>query len=718
MKTSNLCIIDSKSIAIRKIVLYTFFIYLFGVLVRLILFYQAGKIGPLWNGSTPIAIWTPDAGRYGYYAKKILEGTTLPFHDDYLLGYLIAFVSKILHLSLDWTMVLLPVFIAPLIVIPIVMIGTSIKQPILGMLSALVAVSGTFFYMRTHIGYMDTDGVNLFLILMGIAWIIKSFECKNLFYTFLGALTLILFGWWYHSAAIINLLIVLTALIYLLIYNRKDKVMLGSSILLVLSIAPVAVLVKLVTVIFVYLIFSFLNKFDKIDYRFYWVLMFIGFIAALFFVHPDQYLHRAMTYLTPVKEKIFSGKGITYYYLNDLKFVGEVGGVDLWKAYAPLSISVIYVLVATVGYVLMLIAYPIMLLTLPLMVLGYMSSFAGSRFTMYATPVLALGSVYLFFLIKNLLSRKYSYSRYVKRFPYYATTLVLLLMIYNIFAFNTYAGMGLQFYSWDRSLLKSFSKNLSDKDTIVTWWDYGWPLWYYTGYNNTLTDNGYHGGPDSHLVAQMLLSDDPYFTANAARYLSYYRPVSNNAGARFTLPKLAKEHNLTELMDSLHQQKKISLPDEKGNVYIVLHQNMLSYFGILRKYAYWDLTKNGIYKEMPKYQSTPVTKPFSHNYSLLEGYAYILDSSDGMVMDANENKTPINMLMIAENNTRKESFSFHNSSNMNLLDAKGLLLWMDKKAYNGFYIQAMLLDVYDHKLFEKVGETGRMKIFRVKRADE
>ncbi len=706
-----------QQLSFAKLFIYIFIVYLFGVLIRLILFYQAGQIGPLWDGSDPIAIWTPDAGRYGFYAKEILAGVELPFRDDYLLGHLIAFVSGFFHLSLDWTMVLLPIFIAPLIAIPMVMIGTSIKQPVLGLLSALVAVSGTFFYMRTHIGYMDTDGVNLFLIMMGIAWIIKGFEHKSLFYTFLGALALLLFGWWYHSAPIINLLIVLTALVYLFLYHRKNKTMLGGFILLVLAIAPAAVLTKLVVIVLFYSFFSVLNRYEKVDHRFYWILLSIGFVAALFLVHPDQYIHRAVTYLTPANEKVFSGKGITYHYLNDLKFVSEVGGVNLWKAYAPLFISVIYVLVATGGYFIMLAAYPLMLLTLPLMILGYMSTWAGLRFAMYATPVLAFGFVYLLFLFKNILLKRYERSCYVRRLPYYGTTLVLLLMIYNIFAFNTSAAMGLQFYSWDKALLKSFSKNLSKKDTIVTWWDYGWPLWYYTGYNNTLTDNGYHGGPDSHLVAQILLSDDPYFTANAARYLSYYRPPSNSAGAGFTLPKLAKDHNLTKLFKSFHQQKKISLPGEEGNVYIILHQNMLSYIGILMKYAYWDF-RGGKYKAMPIYKATPVTRPFSHNYSLLEGYSYILDSSDGMVVDANGNKTPVNTLMIAQNNTRKESFSFHKNSNMNLLDAKGLLLWMNKKAYNAFYIQAMLLDVYDHKLFEKVGETGRMKIFRVKRANE
>jgi len=709
---------QSQNITKKEIVLYTFFVYLFGLLVRLLLLYQSGQIGPLWSWGNPVAVWTPDAGRYGFYAKEVLSGVALPFRDDYLLGYLLAFISKSLHLSLDWVMVLFPAFVAPLIAFPIVIIGSSIRQPILGVLSAFVAVSGTFFYLRSHIGYVDTDTLNLFLLLLSIALIIKSAEQKSLLYGFLGAVMMALFGWWYHSATIINLLVLLVTVLYVLLYAKRERSMLVTTALLAISVVPLVISLKFFLLLVTFALFSFIGMSRRIDHRFYWVLFAVGAVAAFFMLHPEHYFHRAVTYFSSGDIKSFTAGGIRYYYLDDLQFVGEVSKVGLWNAYAPLFISVLYVIAATIGYIMMLIGYPLMLLTLPMIILGYLSGFAGARFAMYATPVLALGIIYLMFFLRKLLSLKYSKSCYVQRLPWYGTALVLLLMIYNIFSYNSNAMMGLQFYSKDISTLKTLSKSLKKEDTIISWWDYGWPLWYYTGYNNTLADNGYHGGPDMHLIAQMLLSDDPYFVANASRYLGRYRPLSRTVSADYSLPKLAKDHNLTKLFNSFHQPAKIVLPEENGNVYIILHQNMLSYFGIIRQYASWDLTKKSIYRGMPKYLSTSIIRPFSHNYSLLEGYSYIFDSSNGMLVDAEGNQSAVNMLMIARKNRRKESFSFHNSSNINLLDAKGLLLWMDKKAYNGFYIQAMLLDVYDHKLFEKVGETGRIKIFKIKKPGE
>lgn len=40
-------------------------------MVRLTAFIQANQITAFWLEGKPVSIWTPDAGRYGYYAKMI-----------------------------------------------------------------------------------------------------------------------------------------------------------------------------------------------------------------------------------------------------------------------------------------------------------------------------------------------------------------------------------------------------------------------------------------------------------------------------------------------------------------------------------------------------------------------------------------------------------------------------------------------------------------------
>lgn len=703
---------DPESPSWKKTLLYISFAYLFGLLVRLILFYQSLLIDSFWDKGLPIAIWTPDAGRYGFYAKSILSGVEYPLDADYLLGYLIAGVSSLFHIPIDWVMLLLPIVIAPLIAIPIIMVGNSIKQPTLGFLAALLAVSDTSFYFRSYLGYMDTDGVNLFLILLSIALIIKSFSTHyRLLYALGAAITLLLFSLWYHSSSIIILAIAMTAFGYVVLFGRRDKVALQLIYILGVSLLPILFSYKLILLISLVALFTFLNKKRNISDKLYLLILVLLLLAGVFVIDPSHYIHRATSYISMEPYIHFTANDITYSYPNDLKNVGETQGSTLWDAYGSFSLSTIYVIAAIIGYAMLILAYPIIWLTFPLMVLGYSSAWAGVRFTMFAAPVLALGAIYLLFLLRKTLSIKFSSSRYVMRLPYYMTILITLLMVYNIFQFNTAAILSQNFYNTEKSALEKFAKTLKEEDSIISWWDYGWPLWYYTGYDNTLTDNGYHGGPDTNIVARLLLSEDNNFTANVASLMASNRLKVKEADHTFVLPYLLKDQNYTTLLSSL-QGKRLEQKNQ-GESYILLHRGMLDFFPIIVENSLENL--HGESRDARFFAQTPLMKPFSHDYRFVEGYGYILDSVSGEVMDAENKTVKVHTLMVTADNKRRESFLFHNSSRDYLIADRGNFIWLDESYYKSFFIQAMLFDVYDKNLFEKVAETGRIKIFRVKR---
>lgn len=690
--------------------------YVFGVIIRLTAFIQANQITAFWLEGKPVSIWTPDAGRYGYYAKVILGGADLPYSADYLTGHLIASVSEVFGTSVEWVMFLLPVFIAPLVVIPIIMIANSIKQPTLGFLAALFAVCDSYFYSRTFLGYMDTDGANLFLILLAIAFIIKAVSQKNIFYAILASLVLQLFSMWYHSSSVINLLIIGIAVFTVFIYYRKERVSIQTIFLLALAIAPLPVELKFFGTFILGTAFVLINRYTVVSFKIYWYGLFLSILVAAFLVDPNYYLHRALSYLSSDNKILFSGNSITYSYANDLLTVSEVKGSDLWSTGAPLYITNIYVIVGMLGYVLLLVVYPLLWFTLPLFILGLMSSFAGTRFSMYATPVVALGAVYVLYLLKHFFTKRYEGSVYAVRFPYYATALILLMMIYNLLIMNMSAMLKASIYAPEAKELKKFSKILKNDDTMISWWDYGWPLWYYTGHNNTLVDNGKHGGPDTYIVARMMLSSDQNYTYNAARIMAKNRAKANKAKNEFVLQFLAKEHNLTTLF-SPALAKRTVLEKNNADTYIVLHYRMLDFFGVINDFSKKSFSGTRSEKA-PMVKITEVMKPFSETYSLFKGFAYILDSSDGMVVDASGNKTAVKGLTIVQNNTRTKGYLFNhdeNSTNTQVIAYRNKFIWVDQEVYDSFFIQAMLFDVYDHDLFEKVGETNRIKIFKLKK---
>jgi len=691
--------------------------YIFGVIVRLTAFIQASQIEAFWLEGKPVSIWTPDAGRYGYYAKTILNGADLPFSADYLTGHLIAWMSELFGASVEWVMFLLPVFVAPLIVIPIIMIANVIKQPTMGFLAALFAVGETYFYSRSTLGYMDTDGINLFLILLAIAFVIKAVSKNNLLYAIAASLILQLFTLWYHSASIINLLILGVTLVSVLFRYRKEIVAVQTIFMLALVIVPLPMELKTIGTIFLGIIFIFMSRTMVISSKIYWYGLIAGMIAVFIFINPNHYLNRALNYLSPDNQISFSGKGVVYSYVNDLLTVSEVKGSHLWSTGAPLPITDIYVIFGMIGYLFLLVFYPILWFTLPLLVLGLMSSFAGTRFSMYATPVIALGASYLLHVLKNFFVYRYKESVYAERLPYYASALIILMMIYNLLIINMSAMLKASIYAPEAKALQQFSKKLETNDMMISWWDYGWPLWYYTGYNNTLVDNGKHGGPDTYIVARMMLSTDQNYTYNAAKIMGESRFKADKNNNKFVVQYLAKEHNLTELFSLKLAEKKLQSEVNSGNIYIILHYKMLDFFGVINDFSKKSFSGRRL-GNPPMIKITEIIQPFSETYSLFKGFAYILDSSDGTVVDSTSNKTPIKGLTIVQNNTRTKGYLFNqdkNITNTQVIAYRNQFIWIDQEIYDSFFIQAMLFDEYDHTLFEKVGETNRIKIFKLKK---
>ena len=149
----------------------------------------------------------------------------------------------------------------------------------------------------------------------------------------------------------------------------------------------------------------------------------------------------------------------------------------------------------------------------------------------------------------------------------------------------------------------------------------------------------------------------------------------------------------------------------------MLHRGMLDYFATLNNFSKKKLT-GGRLGPNPSMRITNLVKPFSPTYSLLEGHAYILDSSDGKVVDAYGKKTPVSGLTIVENNTRTQGYAFTHKVDKpegHVIAYRDKFIWLDQVLYDSFFIQALLFDVYDKNLFEKVGETTRMKIFKLKK---
>lgn len=156
-------ITQKQSNTTKELWIYIALAYTFGVLVRLVVLQNVWGVESFWYEGRILPIWSDDAGLYGYYAKQILSGVSYPFDGDYILAYIIASIVQVTGVHIDWVMLLLPAFLAPLVVVPIIIMGYLLNITKFAFYASLVGVVGINYYTRSYLGYLDTDTINLFL---------------------------------------------------------------------------------------------------------------------------------------------------------------------------------------------------------------------------------------------------------------------------------------------------------------------------------------------------------------------------------------------------------------------------------------------------------------------------------------------------------------------------------------------------------------------------
>jgi len=710
--------IKKNTASTRWILFYFFTAYMIGIFVRLFMLQYIYSDEQMWlQSGTPVPILTPDASLYGYYAQEILKGHRYGLDEvDKLPGYLLAAVSYLLHINLDRLLFWLPVILAPLVTLPLLLIGKMQKQLLLGFVAALFCVTDSTFSIRSHVGYYDTDILNLFFPLMIIWTMMLVDKSQKLLYAFWGALFILGFRLWYHSYGSIALALIIFFLFYTLLFGRNKKVNYSAFVLFIIVLLPLHPLWVLGLIGLAYFILARFSEKVKFDKRIIWIFIFLMF-TVLILTDMSHIYNRVMDYFDmPVMQLLHTPQG-DYQFLNTLQTVAETLKVGIVESRGRFDEKSSLVLLGSLGYFLMIIRYRSMLLLFPLLLLGYTSGILGARFMMYAVPPLAFGLAYLLLWVFDVLMRHRT-----SRILYFARGITIGLVI--LFMANTVREES-QYYrpvfaAQEVSAIRDFSKRLSPADTIVTWWDYGWPLWYYTGYANTVADNGEHGSYDTYLISKLLLHNSDRFVANAATCLSSLRKKASEKGFKTVLSYLAQEYELTsEIKRWEHELPEYCYGQEKGGeVYIALYSSMFNYIGTVLRASNYDIRSGKFYKgKLVQYDILP--NGYENNESVIKGELLSFVPMNGTILTNQGKYMPISRFFITKKHKTEMERDYNDSAHISLAIVKNkYAVYMDNTLFDSFLVRAYLLDQYDHSLFEKVAETPLMKILRVKNNTE
>lgn len=680
--------------------LYILFAYILSVMFRVPLLYEVIQTDFLWAGSLPVPLFTPDAGLHGFYAKNILSGVAYPLVSEYMVGYIIALFVTIFHVPIDWVMLLLPVFLAPLVVIPIILLSKELGNSSMGMIAALFTTSYFNFYTRTSLGYTDTDMLILLFPLLSIYFMIMTVKYASLLFAFSASLSLLLFRYYYHSSSSIILFLIVGFFLFGMFYHRKESLFYQALIMLCIPLISTGLASSLLIILLLGVSFKELNKRVETKAYYYLLLLTAVVAAASFLLDFTPYYQRAMEYFD--KQKYYAVRGLndTYYFLQGLNTVAESKAGKFAALVFQFNIYNLLGVFSLVGLVLLIKNEKYYSLLLVFLFLGSLTFFAGFRFSFYFAPAYGFGLAYLVIWISQYLNEKHG----VRRISLYLTLLVLFFHVYRIVETDSNRYIHMLSYNDEKIALEKLSKSLSDDDKIISWWDYGWPLWYFTQHRNTLADNGAHGGPDSYMMSRILSESNQIFVANAAKFYANNKDIATEQGFGYVTPYLASKYDLNELFQSFYTRDNI---DPKQDTYILLHRNMVTIFKTIvgfSNYNYMDINDKN-------------TTDYAYRYFLFN-YADDLNQSflekHNKVGVGGEDKLVNRITLVKDQKLQKQFLYDLNSTYYVILDNNEVAYITDDNVYNSFLFQALLLDNYDKELFEKVHETYLIKIFKVK----
>ncbi|NPA50077.1 MAG: hypothetical protein GXO02_00420, partial [Epsilonproteobacteria bacterium] len=476
-----------------------------------------------WNGT--LMINTNDGYYFASGVQKELYGMhqpnpLVPSIYDRGLVFVTYFLAKFLPFSLDTIIFYMPAFISSLVVIPLVLIGKLYNKPLWGFFSALVASIAWSYYNRTLVGYYDTDMFALILPVFILYFFLKSIKSFNLRDTLIASLLITLYGFLYIPGKVVAYalgFIYIFYLIYLYFIEKKDKeLLLKFAILVLVALSSfympifIETIFKSILLIGIYFLLSKKSFPTK--------SLFIASIVAFlyFFISTDALLsiyNRVVGYTATGTSK----EGLHFFQV--LQTVSEATGIPIFPdgsgrsnvAYRVIG-STAGFLIFIAGYILLIVRHKEFILALPLVAIGLFAHWGGLRFTIYAVPIAALSSIYLICQVANYL---FSNSKRETLFKYGFIILATIGLLYPNIAHTLKYNPGVVFNRYEVEDLVKLNTISNPKDYTLTWWDYGYPIWYYSD-TISLIDGGKHN-EDNFIISKIFLSTSPLFAANFSR---------------------------------------------------------------------------------------------------------------------------------------------------------------------------------------------------------
>jgi len=696
--------------------LYIFIAFSFSVALRMVWFYQFSDYDAFkFNGQ--FMLNTNDGYFWAEGARDLLSGVSQK-NDlspvNAAASQLTAFFAYIMPFSFESVIFFMPVFLGSLIVVPIVLIAKGLKNLELGLVAAMLASITWSYYNRTMIGYYDTDMLNIVIpmfLLWSIIWAVNTNEDKYLLIT---ALDILVYRWWYPQSYSLEISFFGLILLYALLFDRKNLYNYKLLAIMMFAMLNIDGFIRFPIVVAVYFIF----KEEKFQKYIYYILAIsvVAFFATGGF-NPILSLLKRYVFTDAVH---IGEEGLKLHFYSVMQTVREAGHIPFEIFANRISGHTITFILSLGGFIYLAYRHKIMLLALPMIGLGFLASVGGLRFTIYAVPVLAFGVAFLITELARIMPSK--------KLKFLTITAFTLVVIYPNYKHIESYRVPTVFNSSEVKLLDKLGTIANREDYVIGWWDYGYPIRYYSDVK-TLIDGAQHNG-SANFPVSFILTNPQETAAKMARLDVEYREKAYSIMEKMeTLPESKKpkrfsnieqmtlDYDFKDTNDFLLSLKTdIELPKKTRDIYLYLPFRMMGIYPTVNIFSNINLM-NGERKSRALFF---MSKNFKQSKSMINlGRGVLFDLQDKSII-INNQKMPLKRFVKVsydkEMKLHKEVSVSQKKSEISIIYMTNYktFLVLDEESYNSLYVQLMVLEEYDKSLFEEVLSNPQAKVYKLK----
>lgn len=728
---------DDEKFSNKSLIGLILIAYIFSLAVRYYwIYWTSGFPEFFWNNQ--IMINTNDGYFFASGVQKALYGMhecnpLVPEFWDRGLVFVTSILAKILPFSFETILLYMPGFFASLVVVPIVLLGRLYNLTWVGFWAAMLASIVWSYYNRTMFGYYDTDMFSVMVITFIFYFLVASVKNKTLKPIFWASLISCIYPFLYLPGKNVLYGLIILYTIFIAVFHRKDDFFYPSLILLYFSLFPIYFLIKIPMV----LVLFYLLKTQKIPKKYEKYFAFA--LIAIFFIWSNALFAIWGKISAYFFKEGTEERGLHFYKV--MQTIREASGISFETLSNRISGHISLFLLSLLGYVLLIWKIRSFAISLVFVGLGIFALKGGLRFTIYAVPFLAFSLIYLFWIFTVWIKNRFV--RYVA-----VSVFGIAALMPNISHVIDYK-VPTVFNKSEVEALELLKRKSSPKDFVLTWWDYGYPIWFYTE-KSTLIDGGKHNH-DNFIVSEILSTSSQLEAARLSRIavekytqqinwyekykkekldiskIPYEFVFENKDGEKFVASygfpvadvlfhnRKKNQINPNEFLENL-KYGEVKLPNKTREVYIYLPLRMMEIFPTVKEFSNIDLM-TGKKKSNPFMYYTEFFKDIEDKTYLGRGIE--IDKKRGTIKIGKQTVPIKAFYIVAYTRSGKlikkvQKLRENAPLSVIFLNSYRSFLIVDDEMLNSLYIQMFVFDNYDKNLFEPVIITPWNKIYRVK----